>query len=288
MVNCAHMHTLRDALDWAEEKKVAIGHFNVSDSVQFEAIVEAARDLSVPVMIGVSEGERTWIGIEEIAALVKVEREKGISVFLNADHTHTVDAVAVALAAGFDEVLFDGSRLSLEENITTTKGVVESAHARAEPALVEGELGYIGLSSEVREGVPDDLKMTEPSEAVQFVGETGIDLLAPAVGNIHGMMKDGTDPALDIPRIQAIADAVSVPLVLHGASGNSDADITAAIEAGVRIVHINTEIRAAYREGIEEGLSANPNEVAPYKFMAAGKEAVKALVMAKLRLFNNL
>lgn len=279
---------MKDALTWAEEKKVAIGHFNISDSVQFEAIIEAAQELSVPVMIGVSEGERIWIGVAEVAALVAVERAKGTHVFLNADHTHSIEAVREALLAGFDEVLFDGSKLSLEENSKHTKEVVALGHERNPYAVIEGELGYIGSSSEVREGIPVDLQMTDPDEAAQFVAETGVDLLAPAVGNIHGMMKDGTDPALDIPRIRAIKDAVSIPLVLHGASGNSDQDIIDAIAAGVRIVHINTEIRAAYREGIETGLEAHPDEVAPYKFMAEGKQAVKEKVLEKLRLFNRL
>jgi fructose-bisphosphate aldolase class II len=282
------MQTLREALERAKEKGVSIGHFNISDSIQFEAIVESARELNVPVMIGVSEGERKWIGVTEIAALVRTEREKGLPIFLNADHTRSLEGIGEALAAGFDEVLFDGSALSFEENVATTKEVVVMAHGRSTPAVVEGELGYIGTSSEVREGIPENLQMTDPDEAARFVHETGIDLLAPAVGNIHGMMKDGTDPALDIARIRAIAQAVSVPLVLHGASGNTDEEIWQAIEAGVRIVHINTEIRAAYREGIETGLAKQPNEVAPYKFMADAKEAVKEVVVAKLRLFNHL
>jgi len=282
------VNTLQEALAWAEEKQVAIGHFNVSDSVQFEAVVEAARELGVPVMIGVSEGERKWIGVSEVVALVRAEREKGLPIFLNADHTRSIDGIKEALAAGFDEVLFDGSSLSLQENITATKEVVALAQAENRGVLVEGELGYIGTASEVRLDVPKDLKMTDPEEARQFVKATGIDLLAPAVGNIHGMLRDGTDPALDIERIAAIAEAVSRPLVLHGASGNSEEDVRKAIADGVRIVHINTEIRAAYREGMEEGLAGHPDEVAPYKYMAEAKEAVKTVVLAKLRLFNHL
>ena len=282
------MQTLRETLASAKERGIALGHFNVSDSVQFEAVIEAAEELGVPVIVGVSEGERKWIGAEEIASLVRVEREKGRVVFLNADHTHDEAGIEEALAAGFDQVLFDGSGLALEENITATKKIAARAHGSGRDVLVEGELGYIGLSSEVREGIPENLTMTDPADAARFVSETGVDLLAPAVGNIHGMRKDGTDPALDIDRITAIAESVPVSIVLHGASGNSDQDIRRAIEAGVSVVHINTELRAAYRDGIEEGLEKHSEDVAPYKFMAEGKEAVKEVALAKLRLFNNL
>jgi fructose-bisphosphate aldolase class II len=113
-------------------------------------------------------------------------------------------------------------------------------------------------------------------------------MLAPAVGNFHGMLKGGVDPALNIKRIKEIADAVKIPLVLHGASGNSASDIRAAIEAGVAIVHINTEIRVAYRDGLKASLLANPNEVAPYKILKPAIEAVQKVVEDKLKIFNNL
>ena len=282
------MMTLHEALAGAGEKKVAIGHFNVSDSIQFEAIVEAVTELGVPVMVGVSEGERKWFGVAEIAALVSAKRAKGLPVFLNADHTRSFEGITEALGAGFDEVLFDGSALAIEENIAMAKRVVAAARVRAVPGIVEGELGYIGTASEVREGIPENIQKTTLEDAARFVQETSIDLLAPAVGNIHGMMKDGTDPALDIDLIRAIAAAVPVPLVLHGASGNTDSEVWAAIEAGIRVVHINTEIRAAYRKGIESGLAAHPDEVAPYKYLAEGKEELKRVVIAKLKLFNHL
>lgn len=282
------MKTLRDCLKEAEEKKVAIGHFNISDSEGFKAVVEAAEALGVPVIVGVSEGERDFIGIEEVAAMIKVEREKGRVVFLNADHTYSFEKVKIAVDAGYDAVIIDGAAKSLEENLAMTKECVEYAREKNPEMLVEAELGFIGQSSKMLDKIPDGVSeetQTKPEDAKMFVEATGVDLFAPSVGNIHGIVKGG-EPRLNIERIKAIAATVSTPLVLHGASGNSDEDIRAAIEAGIRIVHINTEIRVAYKAGVEAGIKSE--EVAPYKFMAEGVEEMKKVITAKLKLFNNL
>lgn len=283
------MRTLRECIADAQSRKVALGHFNISDSTQLNAIADVARELQVPVMIGVSEGERVFIGIRQVAHLVAALRESGQEIFLNADHTKSLDGVREAIAAGFDETLFDGSQLSIEENTAHAKEAVGFARASGRDVLVEGELGYIGQSSAMLDAIPEGagLDKTDPEVAQRFVTQTGVDMLAPSVGNIHGMLKDMPDPRLDIERIRAISAAVKIPLVLHGASGNSREDIAAAIQAGVCVVHINTEIRAAYRRGIEEGLAKTP-DVAPYKYLSQGAEALKVVVREKLALFNGL
>jgi fructose-bisphosphate aldolase, class II len=282
------MKTLRDYLKEAEEKKVAIGHFNISDSEGFRAVVEAAQGLGVPVIVGVSEGERDFIGIEEVAALVRVEKDKSFPVFLNADHTYSLDKVKIAIDSGFDTVIFDGAKLSIEENIKITKECVEYKNRTNPNILVEAEMGYIGQSSKILESIPEGVSaetQTKPEDAKRFVEETDIDLFAPSVGNIHGIVKSG-EPDLNISLIEEIAQTVKIPLVLHGASGNSDDDIRRAIEAGIRVVHINTEIRVAYKEGVVEGIQSE--EVAPYKFMAEGVEEMKKVITNKLKLFNKI
>lgn len=288
------MISLRDALRGAEQKKTAIGHFNISDLAGLQGIVAAARELSVPVIIGVSEGERKFIGVRQVAALIKSLREEmGYPIFLNADHTKTLEGCVEAAMLGFDAVIFDGSKLPFEENAAQTKAVAEAVRKINPEIVVEGELGYIGSSSEVREGIPEgaaikEEDLTKPEEAARFVKETGVDLLAPAVGNIHGMMANAPEPNLNIGRINDLAAATGVPMVLHGASGNTDEDVRAAVEAGMRIVHINTEIRVAWRKGLEAALAANPKEVAPYKILPGAIEGVKVVVAAKLRVFNRL
>ncbi len=299
-----HMQTLRQCVKEAQEKKVAIGHFNISNMEQLWAVFRAAQSLSVPVIIGVSEGERDFVGVKQAVALVKSLRDEfGYPIFLNADHTYSFEKVKEAIDAGFDSVIFDGAKLSFEENVKVTKQCVEYARNCGRPAdakalagrdvLVEGELGFIGTSSKVFDDIPEGVNLsenslTDPMKAKEFVKETGIDMLAPAVGNFHGMLRGGVDPKLNIERIIGISYVVGVPLVLHGGSGNSEDDFKEAIANGVCIVHINTEIRVAYRQGLQIGLSENPDEIAPYKFLKPAVKAVQDVVEKKLRLFNSL
>ena len=288
------MKTLRECVAEAQEKKIVIGHFNISNTEQLWAVFHAAQGLNVPVIIGVSEGERDFIGVRQASALVKSLREEfNYPIFLNADHTYSFDRVKEAIDAGYDSVIFDGAKLSFEENVKITKQCVEYARGCGRDVLVEGELGFIGTSSKVLDAIPEgvmlDLKsLTDPAKAKEFAKETGVDMLAPAVGNFHGMLRGGVDPKLNIERIKEIAKSVGIPLVLHGGSGNSEDDFKEAIANGVSIVHINTEIRVAYKQGLQIGLSENPDEVAPYKFLKPAVKAVQDVVEKKLRLFNNL
>lgn len=282
------MKTLKEWLNWASTNEVAIGHFNVSDSEGFKAVVDSAKDLGVPVIVGVSESERSFLGVAEIKALVGVHQDRGEPVFLNADHTYSVEASKEAVDAGFDSVIIDGAEKPFVENVMMTKEVVNYAKEKRPGILVEGELGFIGSGSLLRDEIPEGVSeetQTTPEDAKTFVEETCVDLFAPSVGNIHGLVSGG-EPKLNIDRIKAIYKAVNVPLVLHGASGNTDEEVAEAIAAGIRIVHINTELRIAYKKGVEKGLSSD--QLAPYKFMAEGVEEMKKIVTAKLKVFNKL
>jgi fructose-bisphosphate aldolase class II len=292
------MKTLREVVAEARERKVAIGHFNISNLEGLRGIFNAAHDLNVPVIIGVSEGERDFVGVRQAFALVQSLREEyQYPIYLNADHTYSFERVKEAIDAGFDSVIFDGAQLPFEENVKIAKQCVDYARActkeTGRDVLIEGELGFIGTSSKILDAVPegvvlDEKSLTDPAKAKEFVELTGVDMLAPAVGNFHGMLRGGVDPKLNIERVKAIADAVGVPLVLHGGSGNSEDDFTQAIANGMSIVHINTEIRVAYKQGLMKGLSENPDEVAPYKFLRPAVQAVQDVVSKKLQFFNNL
>ncbi len=157
--------------------------------------------------------------------------------------------------------------------------------------LVEGEIGNIGTGSEIHESVPDHSKdLTTPEEAKQFVESTGVDILAPAVGNTHGMLQSMVQGSvrkrLDLTRIREIKRASRSLLTLHGGSGTEDHDLEDAIAAGINIIHINTELRVAWRHGLEAAFAKNPREVVPYKLLPIAEESVKQVVLARLRLFN--
>lgn len=288
------MKTLRECILDAQKNKVAIGHFNISNIEGLWGVFNAAKNLNLPVIIGVSEGERDFIGVSQVVALVKSLREKyNFPIFLNADHTYSFDRLKEAVDAGFDSVIFDGAELSFDENVNITRQCVDYAKRVNPEIIIEGELGFIGKSSKVLDSIPSGVKITEeyltkPEDAKKFVEMTEVDLLAPAVGNIHGMLKGGVDPALNISLINKIYTDSKIPLVLHGGSGNSDNDFVKAIDAGVAIIHVSTELRVAYKNALRLSLQENPDECAPYKILKPAVQAIEKVVEQKLKVFNKL
>jgi ketose-bisphosphate aldolase len=288
------MKTLLATYQDAEKKKVAVGHFNVSDLWTLKGIVAAVKDLQVPVVVGVSEGEREFFGDRQISALVASFRDgDGIPLYLNADHTHSLESAMAAARVGFDSIVFDLSALPIEENIRKTKAAVEALKGVNPSILVEGEIGDIGTGSQIHDAAPDLTRgLTTPEQAKAFVEATGIDILAPAVGNMHGMLRSmvqgKTKKHLDIERISEIKRATGTFLTLHGGSGTDDVDFVRAIDAGMNIIHVNTELRVAWRRSLDEALSAMPDEVVPYKILPAVVEATRRLVNSRLKLFNKL
>ena len=286
------MDELRNVLTRLQQQGVALGHFNVADLVLLKAVVAAAAEVRVPVLVGASEGERDFLGTYELAALVNVMRaEHDIPIFLNADHTHSLATAVEAAKAGFDAVVIDFSALPFDKNVSRTKETVEAIKAINPAILAEGEIGHIGTGSEIHERVSNEyLNLTTPDEARQFVDATAIDILAPAVGNMHGMLESmvqgETKKHLNIERIAQIKKSVGLFLTLHGGSGTDDEDFLRAIAAGINIVHINTELRVAWRRSLEGSLSSQPHEVVPYKLFPPVVASVKQVVSSRLKLFN--
>jgi fructose-bisphosphate aldolase class II len=273
-----------------EKEGAALGHFNVSDQVLLKAVVAAAAETKLPVLIGASEGEREFFGARQLAALVRSDREESdLPIFLNADHTHSLAKALEAAKAGFDAVTIDFSALPFEENVARTKETVQAIKAVNPAILAEGEIGDIGTGSEIKETAQGG-RLSTPEEARQFVEATGIDNLAPAVGNMHGMLKSMVQGKakkhLDLERIAQIKQATGVFLTLHGGSGTDDEHFRKAIAAGINIIHINTELRVAWRESLGESLARDPNEVVPYKILRPVVDAVKQVVSSRLRLFH--
>jgi fructose-bisphosphate aldolase class II len=286
------MRSLAQVLSDAQKRGVAVGHFNVSDLTLLQAAAAAARELKVPVLVGASEGERAFLGTKQLAALVLSVRDQyTCEIFLNADHTHSLAKAEEAVAAGFDSVVFDLSSLPLEVNARMTKQAVDTLKSMNSSVLIEGEIGDIGSGSEIHERAIDlEAGLTNPEEARQFVAHTGVDILAPAVGNMHGMLKSmvggQTHKRLNIKLIRQIKKKAGIFLTLHGSSGTDDRDLRDAIAAGMNIIHINTELRLAWRRALDESLTRHPEEVVPYKILPPVVEAVKQVVRQRLELFN--
>ena len=282
--------SLSEILLRAQKNNRAIGHFNISNLEQLRAIMEAAKNLRCPIMIGLSEGERKFVGLRQVVALVKAFKEEyELPVFLNPDHSHSVESAKSAFDVGFDSVHIDLSKLSFEKNIKGTKEVVDYVKSKNPEVSVEGELGYLRGESRVQKEIikikPEDL--TKPEEAAEFAEKTGIDRFAGAYGNSHGISLD--EPELDIERIKAIRKILPerVAMVLHGGSGIPDDEIKEALKAGISNIHVNTEIRTAYAEALRKFLAENPEETTPYKILAPAVEAVRKKVEEKLKLFGS-
>jgi len=279
-----------DIFKKAQENKYGIGAFNISNLEQLKAIVQAAQKLQSPVIISASEGESKFIGKKQIKAITDVYRkETGLPMILHLDHGKSFEAVKEAVEAGYDSVHFDGSELSFEENIEITKKIVDFAREKG-VKNIEGELGYLRGKSAVHEAVEvKEEDLTDPKQALEFVEKTGIDSLAVAIGNIHGVFKSVQNPNLFLDRLGEINTGLDnkVFLVLHGGSGTPEEDIRKAIQLGIVKINVNTELRVAYTTSLKKSLQDNPNQTTPYRIMPAVVEAVQEVIEGKIELFGS-
>ncbi|MEK7540895.1 MAG: class II fructose-bisphosphate aldolase [Patescibacteria group bacterium] len=284
------MKNLKYYFQKAQKEKWAIGQFNFSDFSQMKAIIEAGKNLKSPLILGTSEGESKFFGLEEAVALRNVLRKKtGLPIFLNLDHGKSFEYLKEAIDCGYDMVHFDGSKLSLEENVNVSQKVVK--YAKKYGVLVEGEVGKIGTDSsklylekfEIKE---EDL--TKPTEAKEYIKKTGVDLLAVSIGNFHGIEVSGIDPNLRLDILKKIKEEINgVLLILHGGSGIPQDDIKKAIELGIVKININTELRFAFANGLKEEFKNNPDEIVSYKYLPEAIKKVQTVVDEKIKLFGS-
>jgi len=273
----------------AKREKWAIGQFNFSALPQLEAIVEAAKEMQSPVILGTSEGESRFLGLKQAVALVRAYRaETGLPLFLNLDHGKSFEYLKKAIDVGYDMVHFDGSKLPFKENANLTKEVLK--YARKSGVLVEGEMGVIGTDASKMYEDKFEIKeenLTKPQEAENYIKETGVKLLAVSVGNFHGMSAGG-DPMLNLERLAAIKKQIKdIFLVLHGGSGTPEKDLKKAISLGIVKININTELRLAFTNTLKKSLEDNPKEITPYKYQTDSIGAVKKVVEEKIKLFGS-
>ena len=279
--------TTKDMLKEAQKGRYGIGAFNANNMEIIQAIIETAEEEKAPVILQASQGAIKYAGLDMIVAMVKVLAEKAkIPVALHLDHGTDYYQNIKCLRAGFTSLMFDGSKLPFNENVTMTKKVVEMAHACSIP--VEAELGQIGKMDDSDEpGIAlEKVKesMAVPEEAAKFVELTEIDFLAAAVGTIHGCRTPFAK--LDISRIEKIRELTGVPLVLHGASGVNDDEVRKGITAGICKINIDTRIRMIFTKKMKEILDENPNQIDPRKILEPAKEAAKEIIRDRMRVFG--
>ena len=280
-----------DILKRAQKEKWAIGQFNISNLETLRAILEAAKALKSPVIIGTSEGESKFIGLKQAVALVKAFREEtGVPAFLNLDHGKDLDYIKKAIVEGYDLVHFDGSKLSFEENVRNAREIMSFARKRG--VLVEGEVGFIKGASEILDSAPEikEGDLTSSEDALNFVKETGVCSLAVNVGTFHGVSKKEGEEKINFERLKEINGKISnrAFLVLHGGSGIGPEGIKKAIELGIVKININTDLRIVFTNTLRSVLSESAQETTPYKYMPKVIAAVQKAVEDKIKLFNSV
>ena len=267
----------------AKEKKYAVPHFNINNLEWTKYILEKMQEENLPVILGVSEGAKKYMGgFYAVRCMVEgliKDLNITIPVVLHVDHG-TYEGCKKAIEAGFSSVMFDGSKLSLEENIAKTKEIVALAHAKN--ITVEAEIGHIGGEED---GVADTLAYAKVEDAVRLAKETEIDLLAPALGSVHGIYKG--EPKLDFDRMMEIKKLTNLPLVLHGGSGIPDDMIKKAIECGICKLNINTELQIVWAQAVREKLNNDQEVYDPRKIIGAGQTAIKQAIKEKIELLNS-
>ncbi len=270
-----------DVVAAAAQHRSGVGAFNVIHVEHAQAIVAGAEAADAPVVLQISENcVRYHGGLEAIgAAMLAVARAAAVPVAVHLDHAEHTGLVDEAVAMGFTSVMFDASSLPFAENVATTAEVVQRCHS--DGVWVEAELGEVGG----KDGVHAPGARTDPVEASDFVAATGVDALAVAVGSSHAMLT--RDAVLDLDLIAALAAQVPVPLVLHGSSGVSDPQLSAAVASGMSKINISTQLNKVFTAAVRNHLAAHPELVDSRRYIAAGRQAVTDEVARLIRILRS-
>jgi ketose-bisphosphate aldolase len=273
-----------DLLNHAASHGYAVGAFNVNNIEQIRAVLETAVEEKAPVIVAVTESAVRYAGWPLFSkALTGMADAAPVPVSVHFDHGETFESVVMAIMGGFTSVMYDCSKLPLAENAAQMRRVV--AVARTEGVSVEGEIGHVGGKNAGPAEVRDEEILTDPDDAARFAEESMVDSLAVAVGTVHGMRKQTAK--IDLERISAIASAVKVPLVLHGASGVPDDIFKEVIRRGIRKINIGAELQKSFTAGVREYLAENTDAIDIRKIFKPGIDNMKESVRKKMRLFGS-
>ena len=271
---------LNEVLKKAQNGKYAVGLFNTTDTDMLQAVIEAAEESNSPVILGTAEVLLPYGELKLIApSVIAAAKRASVPVVVHYDHGLTFERCLEALQLGFSSVMFDGSVKPYGQNIEETKEIVKIAHAFG--ASVEGEIGHVGEAAQGDESLEN--MYTTVAEAKEYLENTGVDALAVAIGSAHGVYKK--KPKLNIERLKEIADAVSVPLVLHGGSGLSDDDFKNTIREGIAKVNIFTDLCLAGERAMKDGAEKKLGYLETRNLKV---EYIKEAVKHKMSLFGSV
>ncbi|MCC5910231.1 MAG: tagatose bisphosphate family class II aldolase [Clostridiaceae bacterium] len=265
----------------AQKEGYAVPAFNIHNLETIQVMVETANELRSPVILAGTPGTFKYAGRDYIQAIATVASKRyDTPIALHLDHHEDFEAIKESIDLGTKSAMIDASHCSFEDNIKTVKEVVEYAHR--EGVTVEAELGCLGGQEDDLIVDEEDAKYTDPNQAKEFVEKTGIDSLAVAIGTAHGVYKE--EPKLDFERLEKIKAVVDIPLVLHGASGISTEDVRKCIERGICKVNIATELKMPFADALKSFFEENPDANDPRKYMAPAKDAMKKVVVEKIKM----
>lgn len=272
--------TTNEMLLRAQAEHHAVGAFNVENLEMVMAVMQAAEETKSPVIMQTTPSTIKYAGLDYYLAMVRTAAERAsVPIAIHLDHGESFSLAMQALRTGYTSIMIDGSHSPLEQNIALTRSVVEACAPSG--ISVEAELGKVGGKEDDLEGGSGN-PFTDPAEAEEFVNRTGVNSLAIAIGTAHGLYND--TPKLDFDRLRAIRSRVSIPLVLHGASGVPDEAVRESIASGICKVNFATELRIAFSDGVKSYLAKDPNVFDPKKYSKVGRENVVQLVKQKIQL----
>jgi len=277
--------SMTEMLKKANAEGYAVGQFNINNLEYTQAILQAAEEEKSPVILGVSEGAARYIGgfktvVKMVEGLVE-DYKITVPVAIHLDHGSSFDKCKEAIDAGFTSVMIDASHDPFEQNIETTKKVVEYAHAKG--VSVEAELGTVGGQED--DVIAEGVIYADVNECKELVERTGIDTLAPALGSVHGPYKG--EPNLGFKEMEEINKVAGVPLVLHGGTGIPTHDIQKAISFGTAKINVNTENQISSTKTVREVLAADTEVYDPRKYLGPMRETIKQTVIGKMREFGS-
>jgi len=278
------LYTMKDVLTVANQYKFGVGAFNIASAEFARAVIDTAEEHDSPVILEIHPDEMSFTGADFIVYLRTLAINASVPVVIHLDHGRNLREVMKAIYAGFTSVMIDASCEDFDENIRITQQIVEIAHALN--ISVEAELGTIGAMNGSAEGGTAEILFTDPRQAQIFAEQTGVDTLAVAIGTSHGLYPKGKQPRLDIERLQQIRQLVTIPLVLHGGSGNKDSEVAEAIRYGVGKINISSEMKKAFFVSLEQELKSGDHE--PNALYIKPMQAAARVIANKMALFGSV